>query len=229
MVSETHRLAALDNAALCEAMWRAHGLSVECVTGCAACLGTPPRLYPNVVTVDPMTDPRDQMHAIAERAARASGAFFVKDSYRALALDSLGFEPLFDARWLHRPAGLAASKPRLRWRPVTNAAVLRDWEAAWSGRADEPPLFLPAFLANPAVTMMAGWADGEISSGCIITVTGGVAGLSNLFGDAAETISAAAATFADRDLVGYESGDALAAAMDAGFQTVGDLVVWKHP
>jgi hypothetical protein len=77
--------------------------------------------------------------------------------------------------------------------------------------------------------MLAGWADRVIVAGCVITVTGAVAGLSNVFGDASEAIRIAARTFPGRDLVGYENGEALASALEAGFQTVGDLVVWRRP
>jgi len=159
-VSEIHRLAALDNAAICAAMWQAHGLGVERVDGCVACSGTPPRFYPDVVTVDPNADPQSQTRWIAERMERASGAFFVKDSYRTLALGGLGFEPLFDASWIYRIAGLAAQTRRLDWAPVTGPEELAAWEAAWSGSADEPPLFLPAFLATPGRVIVAG---------CIVT------------------------------------------------------------
>jgi hypothetical protein len=228
-VSEVHRLAALDNALLCGAMWRAHGLSVEQARGYVACSGTPPRLYPSVVTVDPAVDARDQIRSIAERAQRASGAFFVKDSYRSLALDGVGFEPLFEAQWIHRAAGLDTGATRLDWRPVTAASDLSAWEAAWGGSTDEPPLFLPAFLLAPGVTMLAGWADGTVVAGCVVTAAGAVAGLSNVFGDASDAIGAAARMFSSRDLVGYENGDALAAALEAGFETVGDLVVWRRP
>jgi hypothetical protein len=65
-------------------------------------------------------------------------------------------------------------------------------------------------------------------AGCIITTAGTVAGLSNVFGDASEAISAAAMTFFGRDLVGYGNGDALAAALEVGFRTVGGLVVWRR-
>lgn len=221
-------MAALDNAALCAAMWRTHGLGVERAEGCLACSGTPPRFYPHIVTVDPKVDPQDQMHLIAERVERASGAFFVKDSYRSLALDSLGFEPLFEARWIHRAADLAADAIRLDWAPVTGLEELGAWEAAWRGSADEPPLFLPTFLATPGITMLAGRAGSAVVAGCIITATGAVVGLSNVFGDALEAISAATMTSDGRDLVGYENGDALAAALEAGFRTVGDLVVWNR-
>jgi hypothetical protein len=228
-VSEIHRAAVLDNAALCAAMWRAHGLGVDCISGCVACSGRAPPFYPNVVTVDPEVDAREQMRSIAERAERASGAFFVKDSYRALSLDRFGFEPLFKARWIHRTAGLGASATRLDWRPVTDPAQLGAWEAAWGGSAEEPALFLPAFLAQPGVTVLAGSANSRIAAGCIVTTTGGVAGLSNVFGNALEAISAAVMMFPRREFVGYEDGEALVAALEAGFQTVGDLVVWKRP
>ncbi|HEV2555982.1 MAG TPA: hypothetical protein VGV17_19685 [Bosea sp. (in: a-proteobacteria)] len=228
IVSEIHRLAALDNGELCASMWRAHGLGVEFKDGFVACLGTPPRFYPNIVTMDATIDPLDQAQSISERAAHVSGPFFVKDSFQALALESVGFEPLFDASWIYRPAGLAPGVTRLKWRRVTEAAVLRHWESAWSTGADQPPLFVPRFLAGPAVTMLAGWADDKIEAGCVITIAGGVAGISNVFGEAPETIGAAATMFCDFDLVGYESGDALAAALDAGFQVVGDLMVWQR-
>ena len=38
----------------------------------------------------------------------------------------------------------------------------------------------------------------------------------------------AVTAFSNFDLVGYENGDPLAAALEAGFQTVGDLTVWKR-
>lgn len=189
----------------------------------------PPRFYPNVVSVDPTAERQDQLPWIAGRAEHAVGAFSVKDSYRSLALDDLGFEPFIEAQWIHRPAGVAAATRRLDWRAVSDAAGLVAWVAAWNSGADGAPLFQPAFLADPGVTMLAGWADGAIAAGCIVTVTGAEAGLSNVFGDAREAIGAAAAASAGRDLVGYENGDLLAAALEVGFQTVGDLVIWKRP
>jgi hypothetical protein len=228
-LAERRRVAVLDNAALCVAMWRAHGLEVERVDGCVACSGTPPRFYPHVVTVDPTVDPRDQMRFIAECALRARGAFCVKDSYRALALDNLGFEPLFDGAWIHRRAERVAAPTRLFWRRVEDDDELARWEAAWSGGAPGPRLFVPAFLAGPEVTILAGMAEDAVVAGGVVTMTGAEAGLSNVFGDAMEVIRAAAATVLGRDLVGYETGDALAAALVAGFETVGALRVWKRP
>ncbi len=96
-IVERRQMAVLDNAAFCAAMWRAHGLAAERIDGCVACSGPAPRFYPNVITVDPLACPQDQMRFIADSAARAHGAFSIKDSYRKLSLDRLGFEPLFNA------------------------------------------------------------------------------------------------------------------------------------
>ena len=210
-------------------MWRAHGLGVEAVEGLVACSGTPPRFYPNVVTVDPAVDVEAQKRLIFERAERASGTFSVKDSYRALELGSVGFRPLFDACWIRRVAGMDGGATQLDWRPVTDPFdELSAWEAAWSNNANEPRLFLPAFLLSPGVTMLAGRANGAIVAGCIVTARGAVAGFSNVFGDSAEVTRGAAKTFPSCDLVGYENGEALAAALKAGFEMVGELTVWRR-
>ena len=227
-VSELRQAAVLDNAALCTAMWRAHGLRVERVGGCVACSDTPPPLYPNVITVDPTVAVRDQLRFIVDRSQRTSGSFVVKDSYRALPLGDAGFEPLFAAGWIHRPVRATDYRTRLDWRPVEDAADLIAWEKAWSGGLDQPSTFLPAFRDDPGVTILAGWADSAIEAGCIVTTTGAVAGLSNIFGDAREAIAVATNRSPDRDLVGYETGDALETALRAGFKVVGDLVIWRR-
>src|SRR5262244_729780 len=66
------------------------------------------------------------------------GGCGVKDSFCALDLAALGFQPLFDATWL--------------WRAPSELA---QWETAWSGSpannpsSEHPRLFLPALLADP--------------------------------------------------------------------------------
>lgn len=193
------------------------------------CVGAPPRFYPNAVTVDPDVGAEVQTRFLAERADRVPGGFAVKDSFSALALDHLGFAPFLEAQWIHRPASLETAATRLTWTPVTTAEKLRAWEAAWRADANELPLFLPGFLASPEIAVLAGCAKHGIAAGCILSETVSVVGLSNVFGDTADAIRAAAIAAARRDLVGYEKGDALSAALAAGFHTVGGLVVWVRP
>lgn len=60
--------------------------------------------------------------------------------------------------------------------------------------------------------MPAGQADAR-SRPDASSIAGGLAGMSNVFGDAAEAIGAAAKTFSDADLAGYESGGGLSVAL----------------
>ena len=221
------RLAALDNATLCEAMWRSHGLNVEEGPGCVSCQGHAPRFYPNLVTIDPDASPDDQLSWIVQRAAH--GGFVVKDSFRALPLARHGFEPLFEATWIHRPKDAARPGTRLSWSSVADDGALMSWETAWSGGSGGPPLFLGGFLRDPRVTLLAGRDDsGGVVAGCILTKGAQVAGLSNVFGDWPEVVGAAVRAAAGQPLVGYERGDDLLAATQAGFHRVGELTVWKR-
>jgi hypothetical protein len=229
-VSDHHRLAALDNAELCAAMWHAHGHTVEETHGLIACSGTAPRLYPNVVTVDPGFSPADQTRLIGERARTSSGAYFVKDSFDVLELDEIGFEPLFRASWIRRRSVHSAADPHLEWRIVTDPVEeLESWEQAWSQGTIAPRLFVPEFLTSPGVSVLAGRTKGRIVAGCIVTSLGPVVGISNVFGAAPQAIRAAAHAFKGRDLVGYEQGEALAEALAEGFEITGSLTVWHLP
>lgn len=73
----------------------------------------------------------------------------------------------------------------------------------------------------------------DLVAGCIVNVTGEVAGLSNVFsvdGEDARAwrgVAAAAARVAPgRALVGWASGDGVASARSAGFEVTGPLTVW---
>jgi hypothetical protein len=229
IVSEFHKKAALDNAVLCAAIWRAHGLGVEQIGGCSVCSGTPPRFYPNIVTTDPSADVENQRRLISERAEATSGEFYVKDSYQTLALDRLGFKPLFDASWIHRIAGKKFGETRLEWRRVMDPNdELRAWENAWSNKEIQSPIFRPAFLSVPGITILAGRANGAIIAGCVVTAEGTTAGVSNVFGEPSEVLNGVAELFSAYDLVGYENGEALAAFQEQGFTVVGGLTVWAR-
>ena len=74
--------------------------------------------------------------------------------------------------------------------------------------------------------------DVLIVGGGIINGGAEVVGLSNLFGSAVDMVwrnlaAMAGEIFPGLPLVGYESGQELAAAKLAGFETVGSLRVWR--
>ncbi|HWA63021.1 MAG TPA: hypothetical protein VG939_16695 [Caulobacteraceae bacterium] len=225
--SDLQRQAALNNAAWCLAMWRAHGLNAQRQHGMVMCEGAPPRFYPNAVTIDPDADVAAQIEWLGKLAAAApAGGVAVKDSFAALDLAGAGYRPLFEAQWIARDPGAAAS-PGLDWRLVELADDLLAWEVAWAGgEATEPRVFPPALLGDTGTGVMAGFDGEALVAGCVLSPTGPVVGLTNVFGDFAEAAAVAASMFPDRTLVGYERGDDLAAALAAGFRAVGPLTVW---
>jgi len=234
-ISQLWRLAAVNNAAWCVAMWQAHGLEVQRGLGLAMCRGAPPKYYPSAVTIDPNADPAAQ----AEWAARLlvegpPGGHAIKDSFNRLDLGPQGYRRLIEAQWIHRPPQNAPSRPSLDWRLVETADDLAAWSEAWSGGDPEDSgVFAPALLGNPGIGVMAGWDGDDIIAGCVLAPTDSLVGLSNIFADPsagvepqAEAAAIGQAMFPDKALVGYEHGAALEAALEAGFAPLGPLTVW---
>ncbi|MFI4934766.1 MAG: hypothetical protein ACHP7N_09130 [Caulobacterales bacterium] len=226
---DSQRLAAANNAAWCISIWRSHGLEVRRQHGMVACVGAPPRFYPNAVTVDPKTDPATQRAWLAELAGAADAAVAVKDSFQTLELAAEGYSELFQASWIRRDARLAAGPRRLDWRLVEDAEDLTAWELAWQdGQPSGPRIFLPSLLADRSLGILAGVSSGRIVAGCVLSVTGRVVGLSHVFGDYGDVVRAATAQFDRHDLVGYERSEALEDALACGFEPVGRLTVWSR-
>ncbi|MEU4727413.1 hypothetical protein [Streptomyces sp. NPDC023588] len=227
--------AALNNAAWCDAVCSAHGLSPH-YDGRRLWLSahrTPP-LYPDAVTLDASVAAPRVLRGIDTDSPGCS----VKDSFATLDLTGDGFEVLFDAQWIHRPAGTPvprAASGGLEWTRVATAGELEAWEAAWDGEGSTG-LFRPALLTED-IAFLAGRRDGRIVAGAVANRASGVVGVSNLFAraeaSAADTDAAWAGVLAevgarwpDLDVVGYESGDDLATALRHGFTPIGPLRVW---
>lgn len=223
------QIAARNNAAWCQRVWRAHGLPVEAGPGLTFCPARTPRFYPNVVTTDRASPPAAQRAIIADLcAAHPDLPLGVKDSFACLDLAALGFVELFEARWIHRPAmpDLAPPGP-LTWRRVETDAELNAWETAWKSDDDPARIFLPTLLAQPEAAVLAGVdAQGAIRAGGVASPAAGVLGLSNLFGSRRSVLQAAAGLWPDLDMVGYESGNDLKAMEYYGFSARGPLRVW---
>ncbi|MFD0375514.1 hypothetical protein [Streptomyces sp. NPDC127112] len=191
---------------------------------------TPP-LYPDAVTLTPAASAADVLAGVDTTAPGCS----VKDSFASLDLAPAGFEVLFDAQWIHRPAGAAApSGGRLEWDEVEGPGELAAWEAAWSdGQSGGTGLFHPG-LVRQGIVFLAG-RDGErIAAGAVLSTGGGAVGVSNVFGRTgadtdeawAAALDAAARDRPDLPVVGYEHGEGLEAAVRAGFTPIGPLRVW---
>ncbi|MFG2981588.1 hypothetical protein ACGFYQ_10065 [Streptomyces sp. NPDC048258] len=225
--------AARNNAEWCDAVVRGHGAAGEFAPGVWSSARRTPPLYPDAVSLAPGASAAGLVAAID---TDGPGSCSVKDSFADLDLAGDGFEVLFEARWIHRPAGApAAAGSRLEWSEVTTADELEAWEAAWDGE-ESTGLFHPALLGED-IAFLAGRADGRIVAGAVANRGGDpVVGLSNLFAhDDADTdaawagaLTAIAARWPDLPVVGYEAGDDLDAAVRAGFTPLGPLRVWLH-
>ena len=114
-----------------------------------------------------------------------------------------------------------------------NRPELAEWESAWAETGASTSLFRPALLVRPDVVVLAGYERGSIVAGAILNRAAQVVGLSNLFANAVDldvafgaAVAIAGERFPNEPIVGYETGDALAAARALGFVELGALRVW---
>ncbi|WP_314618113.1 hypothetical protein [Streptomyces stackebrandtii] len=218
-----------NNAEWCQAMCRTHGHPGTFGPRAWTNDRRTPLYYPDAVTLTEDADVKDVLTGIDRTTSGAS----VKDSFASLDLAAEGFRLLFEAQWIARPAGPSGLPVTAGWRPVRTPEELAAWALAWSGDdADDAALFRPGLLADPATTIVAGYAaDGRILGGAVLSESAGVTGVTNLFatGDTDPShiwAGALAAAPVDRPVVGYESGGDLPPALAAGFEEIGPLRVW---
>jgi hypothetical protein len=226
------RAAARNNAAWCAAMSRSHGVTGAFDAQAWAAPARTPPYYPDAVTLVPGADPA----ALAARVDTAAPGASVKDSYADLDLTEVGFGVLFEAQWIHRPAGGPAVVPDLSWHVVDDRETLRAWASAWDDGDGHADLFRPGLLRDPATSVLAGRsADGGVVAGAVASRGRDVVGVSNVFARGGDpdlawpaVLDAVHGLFPALPVVGYEHGDALTAALRHGFAPIGPLRVWLH-
>ena len=224
------RAAAQNNAEWCHAFCRTHGVVGRFDAALWSSPVRPPPLYPDAVTLLPELTVERVLSSID-----ASEGCGVKDSFASLDLGAEGFQPLFHAEWLVRmPAeGRQAFSPH--WSAIGSQAELRDWEDSWGEVPGGSNFFRPALLDDERVAVLAARSGDRIVAGAIANRSTTVVGLGNVFDVAGDLESAwtagaatAAALWGDMPIVSYDSGDSLDAAHAAGFEGVGELVVWVN-
>ncbi len=222
-------IAAANNADLCGAVCRTHGIEAEVDANAWTTRTRTPPLYPDAVTLVP--DP-----PLPELLARidTSPGCSIKDSFASLDLTEHGFRVLFDAEWIIRPPTDPQALPASpRWTVVQDVDAFAAWEFAWR-KGDSPSDVLRAdLLRTRAVTVLAARVDDRITGGAVLNGGPAVVGISNFFiedptGTEGWTgcLALASALFPQATLVGYESADVLEVVRTGGFEAVGPLRVW---
>ncbi|MFJ9420267.1 hypothetical protein ACIRPT_39870 [Streptomyces sp. NPDC101227] len=226
------RAAARNNAEWCAAMSRSHGLVSEFGAQFWAAPARTPLYYPDAVTLVPGAD----WVALAAQIDTAAPDASVKDSFADLDLTEAGFQVLFEAQWIHRPASAPALTSDLAWDMVGDPDMLRAWALAWDNEDGNADLFRPELLDDPATFVLAGQsADGRVVAGGVASRSDHVVGISNVFAldggpDTAwpGVLDAVNWLFPTLTVVGYEQADDLVAAIRHGFEPMGPLRIWLH-
>jgi hypothetical protein len=244
MTGERAEQAARNNAGWCDTVCRAHGKPGEFLDGIWINRRETPPFYPNAVTLSAARGSAAQLERIRDLVQMGlPGHWAVKDSFSALDLGPLGFETLFEAAWLYRSASLPRPEggdiAEVHWARVSRASELAQWETAWrgapvtEGHTEQASVFLPSLLTDRSVVLIAAYKDQRIVAGAIANRTGDVIGLSNLFVPErdpepfrAGCVAAVIEAFPALPIVGYETGQELAAARTLGFEELGPLRVW---
>jgi len=237
--------AARNNAVWCDAVCRAHGVAGEFFDAIwRNCRSSPP-YYPNLVTFRDTYDRGDALDHVRHLVAvPLPGMWSIKDSFCDLDLAALGFEILFEASWIWLEPALGKpmeSSPEFQWSRIMSSSDLAHWEAAWSigrgekGVAGGPRQFPSSLLVDSSIVFLAGYKGKELVAGGVLNHTEGVVGMSNVFAPAsgefpvwAALVGWAQLAFPGMPLVGYERASNLDAACKFGFETVGNLRVWRH-
>ncbi|MER6979634.1 hypothetical protein [Streptomyces carpinensis] len=209
-----------------------HGLTGEFGRQAWTSPARPPLYYPDAVVLEPGADPA----ALVARIDTAAPGASVKDSFADLDLTGAGFEVLFEAQWIHRPAIAPATPRALAWDVVADSASLRDWALAWDGGEGNDGLFRPGLLDDPDTFVLAGRSsEGRVTAGAVASRGKDVVGISNVFAveggpDVAwpVVLEAVHRLFPAVPVVGYEHGEDLDAALRHGFEALGPLRVWLH-
>lgn len=183
----------------------------------------PPPLHSTAKSVEPTARP--------DRALRLLEAYEhggIADSFGRFDLTADGFDLLFEAQWIHRPAQQAGSRGLpAGWSVVRTPAELRQW----TSQHDTQQVLLPGLLDRSSFRILAKRRDDAVVAGAVLHLGSGTVDVSNTWavdpaGEWEDVVAAAAALFPGRALVGYESGVDLDQARDAGFVALGPQRVW---
>jgi hypothetical protein len=197
-----------------------------CADGIWVALDEPPPFHSAAMTLRPSLSP----DAVAAEVARPT-THSVADTFADVPLDAAGYELLFEATWVYAavPARPTAQPPN--WSVIATPTELD----AWSVAHDYVGVLPPDVLTLPEVKVLARHQNGRITAGAVLHAGEAAVGLSNVWSEPghdlnwSEVLATAWSIHPESDLVGYENGRDLSAALSAGFTGLGLHRVWVHP
>jgi hypothetical protein len=218
------RLRAAVDASVCwyDELFALHGVAHRMADGLWWALGPPPPLHSAAKSVQPWAPSQLTLRRVAPFAHCS-----VADSFGALELP--GFDLLFEARWLYRePPRMPPTPLPTGWTPVRTAEELAEWTA----HHDTTGVLLPGLLSRSDITILGLRVDQEFVAGAVVHGCHGVASLSNVWTapgrepDWPELVRVVHAVRPAVAVVGYEQGENVSRAGEAGFADVGTQLVW---
>lgn len=233
--------AVVNNAKWCDAVCRAHDAPGHFAPSAWVNTNNTPPLYPNMVTTtgDDVANQLKAVELLIE--ARPDFPHAVKDSFRKLDLEPLGFMQRFDAQWFTRapsPVPENLLRNASHWQCLSTAPELAAWEKAWreTGVHEdilEMPMFPAKLLGEPGVIVLANQRGDTITAGAIAYEAGGVIGITNFFSKPSEGMSQFAGclknlhnSHPNATVVGYERESTLSEYDGLNLQPLGPLRVW---
>ncbi|MFC4098136.1 hypothetical protein [Paenibacillus xanthanilyticus] len=220
-------IAVQNNIAWCAAICELYGVVHTSEGQLWGTLAPAPPFHPDLITATADATTEDVKKWLEGR--KVSG---LKDSYAKLDMAPLGLRLLFEAQWMTSDpsADHRAAADETAWTIVATERELARWAAA----GDMPHLMKPELLQRQDVKVFMRESNGGVS-GFIANVSEGAVGISNVFATTTDSSSntlwssiaaASSAHFPGIPLVGYEHGETLDAALQAGWTAIGPLRVW---
>jgi hypothetical protein len=221
-------MAALNNADWYAMMFDVHGLRYHRSEIAFLALDTPPPHHSWMTTLDP-TAQRALLELISQHLDRPG--FGLKDALHCLELRAHGLTEHFSATWIWADTLQPASTTG--WTRITSANDLLRWEAAWKdgGSPSDQRQLQAVILGRPEVHIWERTMADGFDAGAVANLSSDCVGLSNCFGRGAFPAAATLCAELPQGLpvVGYERGDDLSVALDAGFAATGLLRIWGNP
>ncbi|TQR21679.1 hypothetical protein [Psychrobacillus vulpis] len=217
-------LAVKNNAEWCEIISLLHRCQTRVENNLWGLDKKAPTYYPDVITLNNDVTNYELLNFI-----KGTQAEFIKDSYASLKLDEEKFKALFEASWIYYDNSKIVSSSKNSYRKIQSIEELLNWNTA----AELDGIIQPDILSNTCVSIYAN--EGEvITAGFIVNISGDTIGVSNVFSTKEDSdsiwtdivVTINQNHFADH-IVGYESNEALIKALNADWERIGKLKVWK--